>query len=309
MAASNSFIIDIEFIEEVSSNLEIPILDICLTKFELQNFSSSETTDDSSLSFLTHRHSNPRIIKQLRGLVLVDPMTLDENRMHFTNLKYVCVGNPKYLFAHIYKTLAKAENPFELKNYSVSEHKFVDKTAQIAETARVHPDAVIGKNSVISDGVIIHAKTTIGNNVIIKENSVIGGKGFGYAIRQGFPPIEMPHLGGVKIEENVHIGSCTTIDKGSFGNTLIQKNSKIDNGVHIAHNVTIGQNVIITAHAEISGSVIVGENSWIGPNVSIREKLKIGRDSLVGIGSVVVKNIDNNVVAAGVPARQIRKNI
>jgi UDP-3-O-[3-hydroxymyristoyl] glucosamine N-acyltransferase len=302
------FRISIAFLQGISSEIDLPILEFGIEIFELKSFSSSEMTDENSLSFLTYSHANPRIMKQLKGLVVVDPDTLDENRLHFKSLNYVCVENPKYFFAQMYKSLVGPENSIELKSYSVADHENVDRTAKIAQTARIHPNVVIGRDSIIFDGVIIHDKTVIGNNVVIKDNSVIGGKGFGYAVRRGFAPIQMPHLGGVNIEDNVHIGSCTTIDRGSFGDTLIQKNSKIDNGVHIAHNVIIRENVIITAHAEISGSVVVGENSWIGPNVSIREKLTIGRDSLVGIGSVVIKNVDNNVVSAGVPARQIRKN-
>jgi UDP-3-O-[3-hydroxymyristoyl] glucosamine N-acyltransferase len=135
---------------------------------------------------------------------------------------------------------------------------------------------------------------------------VIGNKGFGYATRLGYPPISIPHLGGVRIGNFVEIGSSVTIDRGTFKDTIIGNFSKIDNGVHIAHNVEIGERSLVTAHVEISGSTKIGSDTWIAPNVSIVQKVNIGNNCLIGIGSVVTNNIPDNTVAYGNPARIIR---
>ena len=307
MLISSPFIVDREFMLEISSQIELPVLDFNFSNFKLECISPAKMTSDTSLSFLTFSNANPEIIRTLKGLILIDPMTLNQYRNDLKEKKYISVEDPKYFFAFIFNMLFKSSNEMRLKRYSVAEHKLVDETAQIAETARIHPNVVIGKNTIILDGVCIHDKTVIGDNVVIKENTVVGGRGFGYAVRNKHPPIQMPHLGGVEIGDDVHIGSFTAIDRGSFESTLIEKYSKIDNGVHIAHNVIVREGAIITAHAEISGSVLVGLNAWIGPNVSIREKVTIGNNSLVGIGSVVVKNVEENTVVAGVPARFIRR--
>jgi len=116
----------------------------------------------------------------------------------------------------------------------------------------------------------------------------------------------MPSLGGIIIGDNVFVGSNCTIDQGTFSNTIISSDVKIDNGVHIAHNVIISPRTIITAHVEISGSTKIGSDTYIAPNVCIREGLEIGNNVFLGIGSTVVKDIPDNAVAFGSPARIMR---
>jgi UDP-3-O-[3-hydroxymyristoyl] glucosamine N-acyltransferase len=113
-------------------------------------------------------------------------------------------------------------------------------------------------------------------------------------------------LGNVIIGNGVEIGSNTAIDRATFGSTVVEDFVKIDNGVHIAHNCRVGKRTLVIAHAELSGSVIVGHDSWIAPNVSIKESVKIGNNVIVGIGSVVLKDLPDNAVAFGVPAKIIR---
>jgi UDP-3-O-[3-hydroxymyristoyl] glucosamine N-acyltransferase len=176
----------------------------------------------------------------------------------------------------------------------------------IGPFVNIEDDVVIDDGCIIESNVVIKQGTRIGKNVHIKPCSVIGGIGFGYDKNSNETNYELlPHFGRVIIEDNVDIGSNTCIDKGSLSDTIIKRGVKIDNLVHIAHNVTIGENSLIIACSMIAGSVDIGENSWIAPSASIRNGLKIGKNCTVGFGSVLTNNIEDNSTVLGVPAMDI----
>jgi len=147
-----------------------------------------------------------------------------------------------------------------------------------------------------------------GRNVKIGEFCSIGNEGFGFVQDYDGAWIRFPHHGGIIIGDDVEIGDNVCIDRGSLSDTVIGKGVKIDNLVHIAHNVTIGENSMIVAKSMIAGSVKIGDNCWISPSSNIRNGIKIGNNVMVGMGSNVVKDIPDNVVVAGNPARVIREN-
>lgn len=167
----------------------------------------------------------------------------------------------------------------------------------IGKRVHIGEGTVIGANVVISDGV------NIGKNCVIMSGAVIGEEGFGYERLENNELLRFPHLGSVIIEDNVRIGNNCTVCKGTLGNTLICDGAKIDNLVHISHNVQIGKNAVVIACAELSGSVVVNENAWVGPNSAVREKLTVGASSMVGIGAVVVKDVPEKHVVFGNPAK------
>lgn len=177
-------------------------------------------------------------------------------------------------------------------------------SVQIGQQVVIEKDVSIGENCVIGHHVVIRAGTKIGKNCYIQSGAVIGEDGFGYERDEKNIPVKMVHLGGVKIGNNVLIGANTTICQGTLTPTIIEDDVKIDNLVHIAHNCHIKNRSMIIACAEISGGVTIEEDAWIAPNVSIRQKLTIGMNALVGIGSVVVKNVLENTVVLGNPAKQ-----
>ena len=179
-------------------------------------------------------------------------------------------------------------------------------TAKVSKLSHIGEGVTIGENSCIDHFCVISDGVVIGRNCKIQSGTVIGEDGFGYERDESGIPIKITHLGTVIIEDNVEIGNCTVIDRGTLGNTIIKKNVKIDNLVHIAHNVVIEDNSLIIACSEISGGVIIGKGSWVGPNSSIIQKVKLGSDSFVGIGSNVIKDVENFAVVAGNPAKIIR---
>lgn len=182
----------------------------------------------------------------------------------------------------------------------------VDPTASIGQNVVIETGCIIGKNVIIEPNVVIHKGTIIGDNSRIRSCASIGSDGFGFERLNDDEILRFPHLGRVVVGKNVEIGSCTAIARGTLSDTVIHDNVKIDNLVHIAHNVTIHKGAFVIAGAEVSGSVEIGKNAWIAPNACINQKLKIGEASLVGLGAVVTKNVEARTVVAGNPAKKIR---
>ena len=179
----------------------------------------------------------------------------------------------------------------------------------IAAGAVISENVRIGNNCIIEPNVFIHPGTVIGNNVYIKACAVIGGNGFGYVKSPDGSFDHVPHFGRVIIEDNVHIGSNTCIDRGSLSDTIIRKGVKIDNLVHIAHNVEIGEHTLVIACAMVAGSVKIGSNAWIAPAASIKNGLTIGSGTTVGMASLVLKSVEDGKTVAGVPAKELGNKI
>jgi len=148
-------------------------------------------------------------------------------------------------------------------------------------------------------------KIVIGKNCHIKPKATIGGEGFGYQKNEKNIYKRVTHIGGVKIGNNVDIGSWTTIDRGVLTDTYIGSNVKIDNLVHIAHNCVIGEGTQLAAGAVLGGGVVIGKNCFIGLNASIKQRIEIGDDVIIGMGAVVVKNVPSRTTVVGNPAKPL----
>ena len=121
---------------------------------------------------------------------------------------------------------------------------------------------------------------------------VIGQPGFGFEKDENGQPIHFPHLGKIKIGNHVYIGANTAIDRATLNSTIIGDHVKIDNLVHIAHNVIIDDCSYIIAGTILGGGVHVGKDCWLAPNVSVKQQLHVGNGSLVGLGAVVIKDVE-----------------
>lgn len=193
------------------------------------------------------------------------------------------------------------------ESHSLGHYCVIDPTVQIGlgtiigNQVSIGPHVTIGDNSRIGDGVKIYANSKIGNNVVIKANTVIGGEGFGFYYDQGYKKIR--HVGSVRIEDNVHIGSNCCIDRGTINDTIIRKGAKLDNLIQVAHNVEIGQNVAIAAQVGISGSAIIGDAVQLGGQVGVIGHVKIAPGSRIQAQSGVGGNItETNQKWYGYPA-------
>jgi UDP-3-O-[3-hydroxymyristoyl] glucosamine N-acyltransferase len=212
------------------------------------------------------------------------------------------VPNPKLAFSIIVNLITKTNTPA-----SIHPSAIIHSNARIGKNVTIGANCVIG-NVVIGDDTtvgpnsVIEDNTEIGEHVIIKSSVSIGGDGYGY-VTDNNTQIKFPHIGGVIIQNHVHIGSNTCIDRGSLGNTIIGRHTKIDNLVHIAHNVQIGENCNIIALSIIGGSTTIGDNTWISPSVAVRDAITIGSNSLIGMGSVVIRKVPDNEIWIGNPAK------
>jgi len=190
------------------------------------------------------------------------------------------------------------------KNVLIGDNVTLGSNCLIGHNTIIEQNVSIGDNCSIGSNVIIR-NTLIDNNVTVLDNCVIGKHGFGF-----FPinekNLRYPHIGIVIIGENSEIGCGCTIDRGSMSNTVIGKNTFLDNQIHIAHNVKIGKNSIIAAQAGIAGSSILGNNVRIGGQAGISGHLTIGNNIEIAGGSGVIKNISDNSKVMGYPAKNIR---
>ena len=191
------------------------------------------------------------------------------------------------------------------KNVLIGKNVSIGSDCLIGHNTIIEKNVSIGNNCSIGSNVIIR-NTLVGNNVKILDSCVIGKHGFGFFPKNN-KNLRYPHIGIVKIEENCEIGCGSTIDRGSVSNTIIGKNTFLDNQIHIAHNVKIGDNTIIAGQVGIAGSSILGKNVKIGGQAGISGHLKIGDNVEIGGGSGVIKNIPDNSKVMGYPAKNIRQ--
>ena len=190
------------------------------------------------------------------------------------------------------------------KNTLIGKNVVIGKDTIIGSNSIIEHDVLIGKNCVIGSNLVIK-NTIIGDRVIIQDSNKIGQKGFGF-IPLVNKNIKFPHIGKVVIEDDVEIASGCTIDRGSIDDTVIGKNTYLDNQVHIAHNVKIGSNCMIAGQVGFAGSSRIGNNVSIGGQAGISGHLKIGNNVKIGGGSGVVKDIEDNQTVMGYPAMPLK---
>ena len=191
------------------------------------------------------------------------------------------------------------------KNVLIGTNVVIGENCSIGHNAIIEKNVSIGNNCSIGSNTIIR-NTIIKNDVKILDNCVIGKHGFGF-FPNNIKNVRYPHIGTVLIEDNCEIGCGSTIDRGSISNTIIGKNTYLDNQIHIAHNVKIGENSIIAGQVGIAGSSVIGNNVKIGGQAGISGHLKIGNNVEIGGGSGVIKDIPDNTKVMGYPAKNIRE--
>ena len=185
---------------------------------------------------------------------------------------------------------------------------YIGKNVSIGNNVKIYPNSFIGDNVVIGDGCVffagvrIYSETEIGNHVTIHSGTIIGSDGFGFAPLEDGSFSKIPQIGNVVIEDDVEIGSCSTVDRATLGTTYIRKGAKLDNQIQVAHNVEIGENTVIAAQTGIAGSTKIGKNCLIGGQVGIAGHITIGNFVKIQAQSGIGKSLKDGEVVQGSPA-------
>jgi UDP-3-O-[3-hydroxymyristoyl] glucosamine N-acyltransferase len=189
------------------------------------------------------------------------------------------------------------ENVFVGAWVSVGEHTIVGEGTQIHAGAIIGEDVTVGRDCVIHPNVVLYDSITLGDRVILHAGVVVGADGFGYVPDEQNFRHKFPQIGTVVIGDDVEIGAGTCIDRGALGETRIGRAAKIDNLVQIAHNVFVGERVVIAAQTGISGSSIIEDDAIIGGQVGMGDHARVESGAIVGSKAGI---LPGKIVRAGV---------
>ena len=242
------------------------------------------------------------------------------------DIAYIEIEEPNKAFFSLIKHFFKPEFPLEGvdsaafihssvkpgKNFAAGKNVVVSKGCKIGDNVKIFHNTVILEDVVLGDDVLlfqnisIREKCKIGNRCIIHANTVIGSDGFGYDQDENGVFHKIPQIGNVVIEDDVEIGSNVSVDRASLGSTRIKKGTKVDNLSQIAHNVTIGENTIISSQVGVSGSTKVGNNCYILGQVGLTGHIEIADKVILIAQSGVSKSIMKPGTYFGSPAKEVK---
>lgn len=226
--------------------------------------------------------------------------------------QFIVVDNPRAAFIKIINKIYNKDK----KNVGISPTAIISATASIGSDCYIGNNVIIGEeckignNTIISDRAVIVQKCIIGNNCIIEPGVTIAADGFAYERDKKTLELErFPHIGGVRIGDNVEICANSSVARGSISETVIGDGTKLDALVHVAHNVIIGRNCELTAGTIVGGSTTIGDTCWTGLNSTLKNKIKIGNKVIIGAGALVIHDVQHEDIVAGVPAKSIKHKV
>ena len=269
-------------------------------EFFIYNASIISNPQNNSIIFL--KKENQELVESLKDIkesIIILKKGLNGENLRNNNL-IIYSENPRYLYAKLLTSILE-ENKKETKTF-FKDGYYYGENFQCKDNVIIEPFVMIGNNVSIEEGTIIKSGTKIGNNVsigkncYIRENSVIGGEGFGIDKDELGNNFRIPHIGGVIIEDNVEVGALTTVCSGTIEPTLVEQYVKIDDHVHIAHNVKLRKGCRVVAGSVIGGSTEIGENSTIGINSSVKNGINLGKNITLGMATIVIDNIEENQI-------------
>lgn len=279
--------------------------------FEIYNASTIGNPKDNTILFL--KKFSQELLEKLdsvKNSVLILLEGLDGEKLKENNL-IIYDKNPRLKYALLLtEILKKNQRKYEIffkEGYYYGENVELGEGVIIEPFVKIGNNVKIGDNTIIKSGVKIGDNIEIGQNCYIRENSIIGGEGFGIEKDEEGRTFRIPHIGGVKIEDNVEIGALSAVCSGTIEPTYIGDYVKMADQVYVAHNVKIHKKCLLTGGVVIAGSTEIEEGVWLGVNSSIRNDIKIGKNVVVGMGARVSNNIKENEIVMNEPAQSLEK--
>lgn len=288
-------------------------------KAEVHTLSKIEEGINGSLTFLANPKYNNYIYTTQATITIVNHTFIPDGDLTTTLIK---VDDAYLAFSKLLEFYDQAkskkngiEQPSVISenvkygaNLYLGSFSYIGANVVLGNNVKIYPNCFIGDNVIFGDNVTIfagakiHSETKIGHHCVIQSGAIIGADGFGFAPNQDGTFSKIPQIGNVIIEDNVDVGSCTTIDRATMGSTIIRKGVKLDNQIQIAHNVEIGENTVIAAQTGVAGSTKIGKNCMIGGQVGIAGHLTIGNNVRIQAQSGVGKNVKDGEILQGSPA-------
>lgn len=208
----------------------------------------------------------------------------------------------------VHETAIIGENVTLGKNISVGPYCVINDNAVIGDNVVLHPYVYIGHNTKVGDdtviyaGAVVHENCILGKRVVLRAKAVIGGEGFGFATENGVHT-HIPQVGNVILEDDVEVGSCSCIDNATMGSTMVRRGTKIDNLVHLGHNVEIGEDCFLIAQVGIAGSTKCGNHVIFAGQTGCTGHITIGDNVTFAGKTGIVGNVPSNGTYAGFPMR------
>ena len=300
--------IDINRIQEILSN------QITFKGNKTFTFNGIQAAQEAEEGYMTWIKPGGKYEKELVNSVEATGIICKESTLELfegdlKNKLFILTDKPKYVFVKLLKEISENEHG---KFEGIHPTAIIDPKCELGMNVSIGAFSIIGAckigtNTKIYNNVRIYDPVTIGENCIVREYCSIGGEGCGVQKELNNENLHIPHIGYVKIEDNVQIFPYCNIDRGNLGMTKVGYGSFLDHYVYVSHNSSIGKNNIIAGRTTFCGGSSVQDNCFLGVNTLIKEKVKLGSNILTGLGSVIIKDIPSDEVWAGNPAKFIKK--
>ncbi len=286
---------------------------------EVHKLSKIEEGEKGSLTFLSNPKYQSYLYTTKASIAIVNNDFVLESAIETTLIKVEDAYKAFSKLLEVYNQIKLDKTGIESPNFINDNAKigedvyigalsYIGDNVSIGNGVKIYPNTFIGDNVIIKDGTTvfagakIYSESQIGKNCIIHSGVIIGSDGFGFVPDENGIYNKIPQIGNVIFEDNVDVGSGTTIDRATLGSTLIRKGVKLDNQIQIAHNVEIGENTVIAAQAGIAGSTKIGRNCQIGGQVGIVGHITIGNNVKIQAQSGIGRSLKDNEVVQGSPA-------
>jgi UDP-3-O-[3-hydroxymyristoyl] glucosamine N-acyltransferase len=236
------------------------------------------------------------------------PMILTEDpRLAFSKVLEIFAPKPN-VYRGVHPRAVVGENVTMSENVSIGAHAYVGDGTTLEAGVIIYPNAYVGDNVTLGAGTIICPQVFVGDRcvlgarVVVHAGASIGGDGFGY-VQEGGKHRKIPQIGVVIVGDDVEIGANSTVDRATLGATKIGRGTKIDDHVHIAHNVVIGEDCLLCGQVGISGSATVGDRVIMAGQVGVNDHITIGSDIIIGGQAGVFSDLPEPGYYSGYPAK------